>query len=239
MDQIEQSLRIKLAAAHHIIHYHGWDDLLATHLSVRIPDTEHLLITPHNTAFEEVSASKLIKSDFNGNIIGHSNHQIMPQATNIHASIYQHSDTIMSAVHTHSINGVAVSSLACGLLFLNQQSLRFYNDTAYHDFNGLALHNEGEEMVKSLGNNKVMILKNHGLLTTGSNIEDALYNLYYLEQCCDIQIKTLSTGSKIIGLSDETCILTKKQFDGIQNTHLEFETLIRRIEGKSNVDYKS
>ena len=239
MDQIEQSLRIKLAAAHHIIHYHGWDDLLATHLSVRIPNTEYLLITPHNTAFEEVSASKLIKSDFNGNIIGHSDYQIMPQATNIHASIYKHSDTIMSAIHTHSINGVAVSSLECGLLFFNQQSLRFYNDTAYHDFNGLALQNEGEEIVKSLDSNKVMILKNHGLLTTGGNIEDALYNLYYLEQCCDIQIKTLSTNHKFIELSDDVCQLTKKQFDSIQRAHLEFETLTRRIEGKSEIDYKS
>ncbi|MDA7742103.1 class II aldolase/adducin family protein [Francisellaceae bacterium] len=237
MTEIEKTLRMKLAAAHHIVHYQGWDDLLAAHLSARIPDTNHLLITPHNTAFEMVCASSLVKTDLDGNIIGEGN--VMPQATNIHASIYKNSTTVMSAMHTHSKNAVAVASLECGLRFFHQQSLRFYDDVAYHKFAGLALESEGEEMVESLGNKKILMLKNHGVLTTGKSIEEALYALYYLEESCDIQLRVMSTNTTIIEVSKENAQLTKKQFDKIQSTHLEFETLTRRIEGRSHIDYRN
>ncbi|MES2205134.1 MAG: class II aldolase/adducin family protein [Pseudomonadota bacterium] len=236
---VEAMLREKLAAAHHVVHYSNWDDLLATHLSARIPNTEHLLITPMNVPFEEVCASNLIKCDFNGKIISDNGQKLMPQAINIHGEIYKHSSTIMSAMHTHSIYGVAVSSLEAGLLFMNQQSLRFYNDVAYHPFDGLALRNEGEEIVKSLGNKKVMILRNHGLLTTGRSIEVAMYLLHYLEVVCKIQIKTLSSGETIVYPSKELSEKTKLQFDSILSPEFEFETLTRRIAGRSRVDYKS
>ena len=234
----EKALREKLAAAHHIVHYYNWDDLLATHLSAKIPGTDHILITPMNIPFEEVCASNLIKCDFNGKVILDNGQKLMPQAINIHGEIYKHSSTIMSAMHTHSIYGVAVSSLECGLLFMNQQSLRFYNDVAYHPFDGLALRNEGEEIVKSLDDKKVMILRNHGLLTTGRSIEEALYLLYYLEVVCKIQIKTLSSGEKIIYPSKELSEKTKAQFDSILSPEFEFEALTRRIVGRSRVDYK-
>lgn len=236
---IEKMLREKLAAAHHIVHYHHWDDLLATHLSVRIPDTNHILITPMNTPFEEVCASNLIKCDFHGKIISDNGQKLMPQAINIHGEIYKNSSTIMSVMHTHSIYGVAVSSLERGLLFINQQSLRFYNDVAYHSFDGLALQNEGEEIVKSLKNKQVMILRNHGLLTTGRSIEVALYLLYYLEEVCEIQIKTLSSGEKIVFPNKEISEKTKAQFDSIFSPEFEFEALTGRIAGRSRIDYKS
>lgn len=235
---IEKILREKLAAAHHVVHYYNWDDLLATHLSVRIPETNHILITPMNVPFEEVCASSLIKCDFNGKVISDNGQKLMPQAINIHGEIYKRSTTIMSAMHTHSIYGVAVSSLESGLLFMNQQSLRFYNDVAYHDFDGLALKNEGEEIVKSLGNKKVMILRNHGLLTTGRSIEVALYLLYYLEVVCEIQIKTLSSGGKIIYPSREISQKTKSQFDSVLSPEFEFDALTRRIAGRSRVNYQ-
>ena len=231
----EKILREKLAAAHHIVYYHHWDDLLATHLSARIPGTNHLLITPMNVPFEEVCVSNLIKCDFDGGIVSDNGQKLMPQAINIHGEIYKQSQTIMSAMHTHSIDGVAVSSLESGLLFMNQQSLRFYDDVAYHDFDGLALQNEGEEIVKSLGKKKVMILRNHGLLTTGSSIEVALYLLYYLEVVCAIQVKTMSTGGKILFPSKEMCEKTKAQFDSILSPEFEFEVLSRRVARRSRV----
>jgi len=235
----EQVLREQLAASHHIIHFHGWDDLLATHLSAKIPGTDYLLITPMNVPFEEVCASNLLKCDFDGNLIGEHEHKLMPQAINIHGEIYKCSDRIMSAMHTHSINGVAVSSLECGLLFCNQQALRFYNDIAYHDYDGLALHNEGEEIVKSLKEKNVMILRNHGLLTTGATIAQALYRLYYLEMVCEIQVETLSMGQKLSPISEDSCLKTKAQFDSILTPDLELETLMRRVEGLSPVDFRS
>ena len=234
----ERELRIKLAAAHHIIHFNGWDDLLATHLSARIPNTNHILITPMNVPFEEVSASKLIKCDFDGKIVGDNKQVLMPQAKNIHGEIYKADDSIMSAMHTHSIYGVAVSSLKEGLLFLNQRSLRFYDDVAYCEYNGLALEDEGKHIVASLGNKRVMILRNHGLLTIGTSIELALYLLYYLERTCKTQIKIMSTNAEVVEIPEEICKMTKAQFESIRTPELEFQALTRRIEGKSKVDYR-
>lgn len=230
--QTEAALREKLAAAHHIVRFMGCDDLLATHLSARIPNTEHLLITPLNVPFEEVTAERLIKCDFDGNILIDNQQKLLPQAINIHGEIYKASNSIQSAMHTHSIYGVAVSTLECGIVFNHQQALRFYNDVAYHQFDGLALHNEGKAIVNSLGNKKTMVLNNHGLLTTGTSIEEAMYLLYYLEVVCEIQIKSMSTGQKQLMLSPEACEKTKNQFKKIKTPELEFEVLARRARNK-------
>ncbi|MBK2123776.1 class II aldolase/adducin family protein [Fangia hongkongensis] len=227
--ELEINLRQKLASAHHIVHYYGWDDLLATHLSARIPDTDTLLVTPHNVTFENVTADNLVKTDLYGNIISQNSYKVMPQAVNIHAAIYRHSAHCMSAMHTHSTYGVTVSSLSSGLLFFNQQSLRFYNDVAYHDFNGLALENEGEEIVASLKGKSVMILRNHGLLTTGIDIETALYRLYYLEICCKLQVLAQSTNQNMVTISEAVCQKTKSQFDRILTPYKEFEALSARV----------
>ena len=153
----------------------------------------------------------------------------MPQAINIHGEIYRSSNSIMSAMHTHSIDGVAVASLEKGLLFLNQRALRFYDDVAYCDFSGLALEDEGKHIVSALGNKTVMVLRNHGLLITGQTIEDALYLLYYLEKTCETQIKILSTNSPTAAISKKLCEKTKAQFESIRTAELEFNALARRF----------
>lgn len=238
MTDNEQTIREKLAACHHIIHYMGCDDLLATHLAARIPQTETLLITPYNIPFEEISASKLVKCDLNGNIISENGYKTMPQAVNIHASIYRKYPAIMSSMHTHSIYGTAVASLECGFLFSNQHALRFYNDIAYHELDGLALDNEGEHIANSLGDKKVMILRNHGLLTGGRSVEEALYRIFYLERLCEMQIKTMTTGATIKSIPEDVRIKTKKQYDSILTPHLEFEALTRRYGNLSRIDYR-
>lgn len=239
MHYSEKHHREALAGAHHIIHYYGWDDLLATHISLRIPETDHVLITPLNVPFEAISASKLVKCDLDGNIIASNGYHVLPQATNIHCEIYKSTDQIGAAVHTHSVNGVAVSTLECGLLFNHQQALRFYGDVAYHDFEGLALENEGAEIVKSLQDKKVMILKNHGLLSTGHSIADAIYQHYYLEQCCQIQLKLLATGQSWHALPSDVCQKTKKQFDSIRSVEKEFDTLLNRVDGCFATDFRT
>lgn len=239
MNDIEKQLRIKLAASHHVVYYNGWSDLLATHLSVKIPDTNHVLITPHNVPFEQVSASKLVKVDLDDNVIGDNGFEVMPQAVNIHTSVYRKKQSIFSVMHTHSLYGTAVSSLDCGLLFCNQHALRFYNDVAYHEFDGLALENEGELIAASLGDKQVMILSNHGLITTGDSIEQTLYRLYYLEKVCEMQIVTLSAGQTLKAIPKVVCEKTKAQFDSILTPDNEFDVLVDRIEELSSVDYRS
>jgi len=241
MQQIEKVLREKLAAAHHIIYFMGWDDILATHISVKIPNTEHILITPLNIPFEEISASKIVKSDLNGNPIGNSDYGIMPQATNIHTSVYKANSSVMGVVHTHSTYGTAVASLEAGFLFINQHALCFYNDIGYHDYDGLALEDEGEQIVASLGNKTILVLRNHGLLTTGRTIEEALVRMYYMETYCEMQVKTMSANSKIITISDDVCKKTKTQYESILTLDFLAETfnaLVRRIENKSRVNFR-
>jgi len=239
MPYTEENLRIKLAASHHIIHYNGLDDLLAAHLSARIPETNEMLITPHNVPFEEVCASNLVKTTLDGKLLSDNGHKVMPQAHNIHAEIYKASPTIMSALHTHSLYGTAVSSLECGLLPINQHALRFYGDIAYHEFDGLALDNEGQHIVQSLGDKQVMILRNHGLLTTGPSIETATYYMIYLERACNMQIKTLSANQPIIEIPEAVRQKTKEQFDSIMSHEIDYNALVKRIEGLSHVDYRS
>lgn len=234
----EQTLREQLAACHHIVHYNGWDDLLATHLSARIPQTSYILITPMNVPFEEVSASKLIKCDTNGNIISANDQKLMPQAINIHGALYDARPHIMSAMHTHSHYGTSVASLQKGYQFLTQECLRFYNDIAYCEYDGLALDNEGERIVENLGDKAVMLLRNHGLLTTGESIEEAMYRLHYLEHTCRQQIEILATQQPVCEIPEQVCQKTKAQFDSIKTPGYEFNAMIRRIEGLSRVDYR-
>lgn len=234
----EQTLREQLAACHHIIHFHGWDDLLATHLSARIPHTDYILITPMDVPFEEVTASKLIKCDTEGNVVSTNGQSLMPQAINIHGALYQADSHIMSAMHTHSLNGTCVASLECGYQFLTQESLRFYNDIAYCDYDGLALDNEGQRIVENLNDKAVMLLRNHGLLTTGQSIEEAMYRLYYLEYTCKQQLTILATQQSVVEIPQQVCQKTKAQFDSIKTPEHEFNTLVRRIEGLSRVDYR-
>ncbi|MFZ9036214.1 MAG: class II aldolase/adducin family protein [Francisellaceae bacterium] len=229
MSESINCLKNKLSSAHHIVYYHGWDDLLATHLSVRVANTNKMLITPLNVPFEEVSADKIIVCDLDGNILNDNGYTMMPQAINIHAEVYKRAAHIGSIMHTHSTYGLAIASLECGFMFFNQQALRFYDDIAYHDYNGLALDNEGVEIAESLGDKTVMILKNHGLITTGESIEQALYRLYYMEKCCELQIKTQASGQTIQPISSEICEKTKAQFDKIAHPDFEFQALVRRV----------
>lgn len=226
--ETEQKIRERLASCHHIIRYYGWDDLLAAHVSARIPGTGYILITPHNMAFEKVTPANLVKCDLAASMVTENDMGLMPQAKNIHFAIYQARPDVMCAIHTHSQAGVAVSSLKSGLLFINQQSLRFYNDVAYHDYGGLALDNEGEAIVASLQDKTVMILRNHGLLVTGDSVAHAMYLAYYLEVCCEIQLKTLATGQGLAELDPQVCQLTYTQFKKIQSVTLDFQELVER-----------
>ena len=240
MSDIEKRIREELAASHHIIHYSGWDDLVATHLSARIPNTDHILISPHNIPFEEVCASNLVEIDFDGKVISDAyDYGVIPQAINIHAAVYRKSETIMSVMHTHSMYGGAVASLKCGLLYINQHVIHFYNEVAYHEFDGLALDNEGELIVNSLGDKKVMILRNHGLLTTGESVGEACYLMHYLERCCQMQIATMSANTEILDIPQNICEATKAQYDTVRTPEIDFQTLVRRIAGRSRVDYRS
>ena len=218
----ELFIRQKLAVAHHVIHYFGWDDLLATHISARLPNNE-ILITPHNVSFDKVNASNIVKTNLDANIISDNGYEVMPQAANIHLETYKVRQDINCIIHTHSDSAVVISSLSKGMIFFNQQSLRFYNEVAYHDYDGLALADEGKHIAKSLGDKNILILNNHGVITTSITIEKCIYSHYYLEKSFDLQLKALSTQQDLREIPENICLKTYNQFKKVETPNKEFQ----------------
>lgn len=187
----EWQLRVDLAAAYRLIAHFGWDDLIFTHISARVPGPEHhFLINPYGFLFEEITASSLVKVDLNGDKVMESPYQINPAGFTIHSAIHQGRENAQCVMHTHTCNGVAVSAQHDGLLPISQQSLFCLSSMSYHDYEGVALRDdEKPRLVADLGNANFMILRNHGLLTCAPSIADTFLAMYTLEVACDIQIK--------------------------------------------------
>lgn len=190
----EWQLRVDLAAAYRLIALYGWDDLIFTHVSARIPgDEHHFLINPYGMMFEEITASSLVRIDQDGNKINPDDFDINPAGFTIHSAIHAVREDAACVMHTHTTAGVAVSAQKDGLLPLSQQSLFPLSNLAYHDYEGVALReDEKARLQKDLGSNSFMILRNHGLLTTGTSIADAFLGMYILQRACEVQIQALS-----------------------------------------------
>lgn len=197
--QEEWDLRVDLACAYRLVAHFGWHTLIYNHLTARVPGPEkHFLINPFGLMFREVTASNLLKIDLQGNKVMPSPHPVQQAGFVVHRSVHMCREDIVSVMHTHSIAGVAVASLADGLLPLNLNSMVFHERLAYHDVEGLVLDiSESERIAQSLGDKTVMILRNHGLLTCGASVAEAFAELYHLEQACQIQIAAQSTGARL------------------------------------------
>ncbi len=211
----EGNLRQQLAALYHIFDYFGWSDLIVTHLSVRVPGEEALLINPFGVAFKEICAENLLKVDFDGNIIDSPHgHPLNNNGCTVHRAIYRGRSDIQTILHTHSLYGTAVSSLKEGLLLLDQIAMMFHNRIGYHNFDTLFIHdNDQKKLLEDLGNNNCMILRNHGLLTIGSDIAEAFWYHYYLENSCKLQVTTMSTGGTIQLADEEVIKETAARYD--------------------------
>ena len=196
----EWQLRVNLAACYRIIAMYGWDDLVFTHVSARIPGPDHhFLINAYGLLFEEMTASSLVKVDLAGDKVDVSPHMVNPAGFVIHSAIHEAREDVGCVLHTHSKAGVAVSVQADGLLPLSQTSLFPYASLAYHDYEGVALNDEEKpRLVADLGTANALILRNHGLLTTGKTIADAFLFMYVLETACQIQLMAQSTGNELV-----------------------------------------
>ncbi len=197
--QNEQNLRKQLAYLYRIFDFYGWCDLIVTHLSVRIPSEEALLILPFGLAFDEITPDNLVKVDFAGNILSsNGGFQINKNGTTVHRAIYKNKPDINCILHTHSTYGVAISSIDNNLLLLDQIAMMFDGKVGYHQFDTLFINdNSQSQLIKDMENKQSMILKNHGLITVGKSIEEAFWFHYYLETSCKVQIITMSSGAKI------------------------------------------
>jgi len=203
----EKNLRIQLAAAYRILADLKMDDLTYTHLSARLPGSDTYFIYPFGLLFEEVTASNLLKVSLEGEVLEGSESQYNQTGYVIHGSIYKNRPDINAVFHLHTVAGIAVSAMDCGLLPLSQFSFHFYNQIAYHAYDSLALDNErqGEKLAHDLGQKKAMLLRNHGTLTCGATVHEAYLYMHFLEQACRVQCATLPSHQQIIMPPHKVC----------------------------------
>jgi len=201
----EWQARVDLAACYRLMDLYGMSDLIANHVSVRVPgEHDAFLINAYGMLYEEITASSLIKIDHEGKILAKPDfgpgldYGVNRAGFVIHSAIHAAKPDIGCVIHTHTWPGMAVSTMECGLLPNTQTSMRFAK-ISYHDFNGVVLDTaERESLVASLGDNNAMILRNHGLLTTGATIPEAFNAMHRLELSCKTQIAAMSCNTKLI-----------------------------------------
>jgi ribulose-5-phosphate 4-epimerase/fuculose-1-phosphate aldolase len=199
----EWQARLDLAAAYRLVALFGWDDLIFTHISARVPGPEHhFLINPYGLMFDEITASSLVKVGLDGKKVMDSSYDINPAGFTIHSAVHAAREDALCVMHLHTRHGVAISAQKQGLLPISQQSLFALASVAYHDYEGLAL-NEGEKprLVTDLGDKNNLILRNHGLLTIGGNVAEAFLAMYNLERSCEIQLMADAGGAELVEIS--------------------------------------
>ena len=201
----EWAVRVDLAAAYRLVSRYGWEDLVFTHISARVPGTEdQFLINPYGLFFDEITASSLVKIDQDGNKLQDSPFDVNAAGFIIHSAIHAVRHDAKCVLHTHTPSGVAVATQRAGLLPISQHSLFVLSSLGYHDFEGPALDaDEKPRLVADLGENRCLILRNHGLLTVGETVADAFVNMYYLEASCSIQVRAQSGGGELIPVPKE------------------------------------
>src|SRR5262245_2999822 len=231
----EWQARVDLAAAYRLVALFGWDDLVFTHISARVPGPGHqFLINPYGMMFDEITASSLVKIDLDGKILMETPYNINPAGFTIHSAVHAARQDALCVMHTHSNEGVAVSAQKEGLLPLSQHSMFALCSIGYHDYEGVALNeDEKPRLVKDLGENRHLILRNHGLLTVGANPAEAFLAMYNLQRACKIQILAQSGGGDLIHISDSVLagvVAQMKQATRGIGADLVWPGLIRKLD---------
>jgi ribulose-5-phosphate 4-epimerase/fuculose-1-phosphate aldolase len=231
----EWQVRVDLAAAYRLVAHYGWDDLIFTHLSARVPGPEHhFLINPYGMMFEEIMASSLVKINLRGEIVTPSPYFINPAGFTIHSAVHAAREDALCVIHLHTDNGIAVSAQQDGLLPLSQQSMFALASLAYHEYEGLALNEEEKSrLVADLGNKNNMILRNHGLLTLGKSAAEAFLSMYILERACRIQILAQSGNATLLPVPEPILENVASQLSAVtlgQGAQLAWPGLLRKLD---------
>ena len=195
----EWQLRVDLAACYRLVAMYGWDDLIFTHITARIPGPEHhFLINPYGLMFEEMTASSMVKVDAHCKPLLETPYPVNPAGFVIHSAIHEVRDDAVCVLHTHTPSGVAVCAQEGGLLPISQQATVVLSSLAYHDYEGIALVDaEKPRLQADLGANMFYMLRNHGLLTVGPSIADAFLSMFTFERACQIQVLAQGNGATL------------------------------------------
>jgi ribulose-5-phosphate 4-epimerase/fuculose-1-phosphate aldolase len=230
----EWALRCDLAACYRLVALYGWTDLVFTHISARLPGTDHqFLINPYGLLFEEVTASSLIRVDQSGNKLSDSPFIVNRAGFVIHSAIHAAREDVSCVLHTHTRAGVAVSAQQRGVLPISQQSTFVLGSLGYHQYEGVALRDDEKPRLQAdLGNATFLMLRNHGLLTVGRTIADAFLSMYIFETTCQIQIAAQGGGELIVvrtQILDGVAEAARTQTDGLGGAFV-WPAMLRKLD---------
>jgi ribulose-5-phosphate 4-epimerase/fuculose-1-phosphate aldolase len=231
----ERQQRIDLAACYRLVARYGWDDLIFTHISARVPGPEHhFLINPYGMLFSEITASSLVKVGLDGRKIDDSPYDVNPAGFTIHSAVHAAREDATCVLHVHSVNGVAVSAQEAGVLPLSQHSIFVLASLGYHDYEGVALvDDEKPRLVRDLGRNRFLMLRNHGLLTVGRSVAEAFVAMYLFETTCMIQVRAQAGGGVLRSIGPSIVAGAQSQWDAVTRGTgggLAWPALLRRLD---------
>lgn len=234
---MNQKIKQDLAYAYNIISYLGMDDHTYTHLSTRSYEANQYYIYQFGLCFEEVTANNLLKVGLDGDIIEGKEYQYNATGYVIHGNIYKRRLDVNAVFHLHTPASVAVSAMKNGLMPISQWALHFYDKIAYHEYNSLALDKDihGNALVKDLGHHNVMLMRNHGMLTCGKTIWEAMFYAYHLEMACKAQCLALQTGQELTIPSANICQQAVKDLLSFEKDlgARDWQAWVRKIQNKS------
>ena len=236
----EAELRVQLAAAYRLVDHFGWTELIYGHLTVRVPGPDiHFLINPYGLGYDEVTASNLVKIDIDGNVVEPTPYAVNTAGFVIHSAVHMADSASNKCVmHTHTRAGMAIAAIEDGLQPVSMFSTAFFNQLAYHEYEGPSLEtDERERLLANLGDARAMILRNHGLLVVGKTIPETFLRLYRLERACQVQIDAGSAGTLNI-MPGQMAARSGRDMDRFSASQtddagvgaLEFAALLRKLD---------
>lgn len=241
----EWQTRVDLAACYRLVALHGWDDLIFTHISAKVPGTQEFLINPYGLMFHEISASSLVKIDQAGNKLMDSPYEINPAGFTIHSAVHEVRHDVECVLHTHTAAGVAVSAQKQGVLPISQQSLFVLSSLAYHPYEGVALNPEEKARLQAdLGENNFLMLHNHGLLACGGTIADTFLMMFIFQRACEIQVLAQTGGAELIAIEPQVLAGARAMVAGVTRSAqgmggaLAWPALLRKLD-LQDPSYKS
>ena len=240
----EWAMRVDLAACYRLADMYGFSDIVWNHITAKIPGTEYFLINRFGLRHDEITASNLVTLDLEGNVIdpgsvSSSHEDINVTGFVIHSAIHAARPDLHCVMHSHSEYGLAVSALKEGLIPMIQDAMPFYNNVAYHEYEGMSTDiDERQRLAANLGDKKTLILRNHGILTGGETVGEAFVLMYYLERACRTQMQVLASGREMHLPSAEVCEAAANQYDIFPHGKYEWPALLRMLDQRSP-DYRS
>ena len=230
----EWTTRVDLAAAYRLVGHFGWDDLVFTHISARVPGSHDFLINPYGLMFDEITASNLVRVDLLGTKTLASPYEINPAGYTIHSAIHEVREDAGCVLHLHTVQGIAVSCQKAGLLPISQQASIVIDSLSYHDYEGIALNPEEKgRLQKNLGNSRNFMLRNHGLLAVGRNVPDAFLTMYTFQRACEIQVLAQGHGAELIHIGQEVLATVPGYVKAVTRgagSALTWPALLRRLD---------